>query len=356
MDNSWTGSLCFVALVSPMPSSYGVLSTVGLLTSTLAAHSLGAPADSIQHGLYGFNGMLCGAAIATFTDSTGSSGTLALHVILAFAAAALSTLFSLALSGAWIRTFNVPTFTMPFNIATLATLSAVAGAYASSSSQDGSGLRLFVLSPGLGRGPSLDAASRLGDVLANATSSAPTTDVGRCFNPGLPTAVAAGVETGHCVSLVLASILRGVSQVYFNDRWESGLALVLAFAICSPIGAACAVIGSSVGLGVGVLLGASPEELSAGLWGFNAVIGAMAIPVFYRFSARACVSTVACAATCALLRGSWAVVLSPMGLPGLTLPFCTGALVGMSAWVQLRLLSCMCTPLASIPTFRSGCL
>jgi hypothetical protein len=53
----------------------------------------------------------------------------------------------------------------------------------------------------------------------------------------------------------------------------------------------------------------------------------MAVPVFYRFSSRACVVAIACSVTCTVLKGTWGMVLAPVGLPGLTLPFCTGAIM-----------------------------
>lgn len=249
MDNSVTGAICYAALLAPMPSAYGVLSTVGLISSTLTAHALGAPQDSIQHGLFGFNGMLCGAAIASFTDSSSGVNALVCHAFLALFTSAFASALSLALASAWLKQFNLPTFTMPFNLATLAVLSAAAGAYASKTTQIG--VRLFVLVPGLG-----SHTTFLHQLAQSTNTTAALSETSLCFNPKL-LELSSGRDRLSCIGSVVAAILRGVSQVYFNDHWESGLTLVLAFAICSPIGAMCALVGSAVGLGVGVLLGAA---------------------------------------------------------------------------------------------------
>jgi urea transporter len=315
MDNSFSGLACFIALLSNMPPNYGILCLVGLVASTLVGIGLGAPYEAVRHGLFGYNGMLVGAAVATFSDSGigGVGWRLVMHSLLTAAAASLASVLSLALAGAWQRQFNLPVFTMPFNLATLAVLSALANEYTVTSSE-GNGARLF----------RIDASLGLPRTVFSTTGSNDMSSVGLCL---IPLPGENGGSLAECVGIVLKAVLRGVSQVYFNPHWESGLVLVLAFLVCSPIGGLCALVGSATGLGIGALLGAPPSELAIGLWGFNAVIGAMAVPVFYRFSARTCVVIVACAATCTLLKGTWGLLLAPVGLPGLTLPFCTGALV-----------------------------
>lgn len=326
MDNPLTGLICFIALAAPSSAMYGLLTATGTAASVLFAHScLRAPPSAVRHGLFGFNGMLVGAAMATFfdsrTDADRSAGmdeaTLSLlqldgarvaaHWFLTVATACLASLLSAALVTACSKQLGLPTFTLPFNLATTVALAAVAGTYYSGGGFDAAGHRLFTLNPGVG----------IGSVAPPAPPP-----------PATPT----GLETSFTAQGVILGIVRGVSQVYFCGAWGSGLTLLVAFALSSPFGALAALGGSTIGAATGVLLGAAPADVHAGLWGYNSVIGTMAIfGVFYPLDGRTSRAAVACGFTCALFQGAYKLFMAPMSMPVLTYPFCTAAILFLLA-------------------------
>ena len=55
-----------------------------------------------------------------------------------------------------------------------------------------------------------------------------------------------------------------------------------------PAGAAHTLLGSAIGCGVGVAMGAPASEITAGLWGFNSCLTSLAVSVFFVASAAPC--------------------------------------------------------------------
>jgi urea transporter len=47
--------------------------------------------------------------------------------------------------------------------------------------------------------------------------------------------------------------------------------------VCSPIAAIMAMFGSIIGMAAGVAVGAVPENIYFGLWGYNAALGAITV-------------------------------------------------------------------------------
>lgn len=267
---------------------FGFAGTVGVIASTLAAHALGVDRGLIRAGLYGFNGVLVGLALALFLTPAWDA-LIVVWVIVLSAASSVLMAALLAVFGAW----GVPPFTLPFNIITL----------------------LFLIT-GLHV-----AHGRLGVSVAPAAPVSGGAAVQTALRPG---AHAAGNTDAMAV---VNAILRGIGQLFFLNSILAGVLIIMGIAFCSRIVAIFSLVGSIVGMLTGMALGADGAAIYNGLWGYNSFVAAAAIAgLFYVLTWRSALLSVACAAFTALLFGAMASFFGPWGLPALTLPFCFGTL------------------------------
>ncbi|AVO48913.1 hypothetical protein C6568_06365 [Melaminivora suipulveris] len=123
MDSSRTGALFLFALLWGAWAGGTTWAVVlaalsGAAASTAVGRALGAPRDALHSGLYGFNGLLVGAGVATFIAPSAAMWTLALL------AAALSSVLALALQRV-LRDWDLPGLTLPFIVSTWLMLLAV---------------------------------------------------------------------------------------------------------------------------------------------------------------------------------------------------------------------------------------
>ena len=103
-------SLCFPSAV------VGVHGVVGLLGATLAAKMLRLDAQAFASGLFGYNGLLVGMALATFLTRDGWDPAI---LIASALLGGMSTLLQLALGNFLVPTFRTPPFTLAFNMSFL---------------------------------------------------------------------------------------------------------------------------------------------------------------------------------------------------------------------------------------------
>ena len=267
----------------------GFAGTVGVIASTLAAHGLSFDRGAIHAGLYGFNGVLVGLALATFLAPEWDGLVIAWIIVLSAGSSVLMAALAAVFGGAW----GVPPFTLAFNTITL----------------------LFLIT-------GLHVANgRLGVGIAPAAPVSGGTDVQTALRPG-----ADAVASTDAMAIVNA-VFRGIGQLFFLNSILSGVLIIVGIAFCSRIAASFALVGSIVGMLVGMALGADGVSIYNGLWGFNSFDAALAIAgVFYVLTWRSALLGVACAAFTALLFGAIAAFFGPWGLPALTLPFCFGTL------------------------------
>ncbi len=114
MNNPVTGLLILAAMYVASPW-LGLAVTIQVVVSTVTALLLGFDRDAIRAGLYSFNGVLVGAALATFLQGAFSPAVIGYIVVIS----AFSTVLMAALSKAFLTGWTVPPFTLPFNFATL---------------------------------------------------------------------------------------------------------------------------------------------------------------------------------------------------------------------------------------------
>ncbi len=291
MNNPLTGVFILAGLFV-FDAWHGVAALVGLAVSTLTALLLRFDRAAIRAGLFGFNGLLVGAGLAT---SLGPSwdGTVFGWIILI---AAFSSVFHAALAAITMRAWGIPPFTLAFNFATLMFL---VGALTFTHGRFGL------------------AHDRFGGVVA---PSEP--EIG-----GVDPAFFA-VSGDSQAADILTAILNGIGQLFFAEDVVAGILIVVGILFCSRIAGVMALVGSAIGMLTGLAVGASGAAIYHGLWSFNSFAAALAIGgVFFVFSSRSFVLGVGCAILAALIFGALTSFFEPWGLPALTLPFCFATII-----------------------------
>lgn len=288
MNNPVTGAFIIAAMmVAEIRGDrfwLGTAGLVGLAVSTLTAHALGLDRTAIRAGLYGFNGVLVGGALALFLSPNWDA--LVFGWIIAVSAA--STVLMAALLTVFLTAWKVPPFTLPFNFATL----------------------LFLVT-------ALNIAhGRLGDV--NPRLPEVSEDVATDFRT---------ISTDNTVVDGITATFNGIGQLFFAQDVIAGILIVVGIMVCSRIAGVFALVGSIFGMLTGLALGADGAAIYAGLWGFNSFDACLAIGgVFFVLTWRSTLAAIGCAIFTALLFGAIASIFTPWGLPALTLPFCFGTL------------------------------
>jgi urea transporter len=278
-NNPLTG-LLFLVGIFVNSVELGAAGLLGLAASTAAAWALGADRALIRAGLFGFNGILVGIGLAFFLEF---DPLLAVYIVLG---AAVSTVVMMALTNL-LAPWDLPALTAPFVLTTWLLLFAV--------------YQLDFLDPTEFIAPAaVDPNAAVQTELRELA-----TDRG-------------GVTLANLVQ----ALFRGVGEVMFQDSLVTGLIFVVAIAVNSRVSAAFAVLGSLVGMLVALAFGADGVSVWHGLYGFNAVLCAIAIGgVFFVLTWRSAVYALLAAAFSAFAFAGIAVLLSPIGMPALTAPF-----------------------------------
>ncbi|KAF3829843.1 hypothetical protein GH733_001794 [Mirounga leonina] len=276
VNNPLSGILIVLGLFVQNPW-WAISGCLGTVVSTLTALILSQDRSAIAAGLHGYNGVLVGLLMAVFSDKGNYYWWLLLPVIMMsmscpILSSALGTIFS---------KWDLPVFTLPFNIAVTLYLAAT-GHY-----------NLFF----------------------------PTT----LLQPASSTPNITWSEVQ--VPLLLRAIPVGIGQVYGCDNpWTGGIFLIALF-ISSPLICLHAAIGSTVGMLAALTIATPLDSIYFGLGGYNSTLACIAIGgMFYVLTWQTHVLAVACALFAAYLGAALANVLSVFGLPPCTWPFCLSAL------------------------------
>ncbi len=271
VNNPVSGLLILIALLIQSPW-VALLGLLGVVASTVTAILLKLDRDSLRNGIFGYNGLLVGAALGTFGSAGNGIGN-PLWAIAVICIAALTTLM-MKVAGLWFVTIvKSPLLTLPFNIATL----------------------LFLI------------------LIKNIPQ--PWFDLGKAAST--PSA------TGLDITSLITALPIGFGQVFLADQLIAALLIFVAVFICTPIGAIVGLIGSALGILVGLIFQIPLNSIYAGLWGYNAVLGAMAIGgVFYAPNRRGILIGLFCGFLCALAGLFLGLIFKPLGLPVMTFPFC----------------------------------
>ncbi|KAM8886112.1 urea transporter 2 [Spinachia spinachia] len=293
VNNPLSGLIIFAGLI--LQNYWWALNGfVGTLFATISALILRQNRGAIASGLYGYNGILVGLLMAVFSNKGNWYWWLLLpNIFLSMMCPIVSSALA-SINSRW----DLPVFTLPFNI--LVCLHIVATGHYN---------------------------HHFPQVLIQ-----PRTE--------LPNITWAEID----VSRLFMSVPVGVGQVYGCDNpWTGGIFIISLF-ISSPITCAHAVLGSAVGMILGLALAAPFGDIYFGLWGYNCVLACIAIGgMFYALTWQVHLLAIACAFFCAYLSSAIANTMSTFGLPTCTWPFCLSALTflllttGISAIFKLPL-------------------
>ena len=248
MNNPLTGLAILIAMFVHEPW-LGFAGVLGLVVSTLAAIAIGMDHGAIRAGLFGFNGVLVGAGMSLFLQPDWDVMVMVWIVVGAF----FSTILHAAFAAVFVSSWTVPPFTLAFNVITL----------------------VFLV------GALNFANGRVGGLIAPADAQVTEGSVSNTLRS------AADAATANNLEGVINAILRGISQLFFANGIVSGIIIIVGIALASRIAAAFALIGSAVGAGTGLALGANGVAIYNGLWGFNSFDAALAVGgVFFVLTVR----------------------------------------------------------------------
>uniref|UniRef100_A0A8C5K6U9 Urea transporter n=1 Tax=Jaculus jaculus TaxID=51337 RepID=A0A8C5K6U9_JACJA len=277
VSNPLSGILIVVGLLVQNPW-WALNGCVATVVSTLTALLLSQDRSAIAAGLHGYNATLVGILMAVFSDKGDYFWWLLFPVS---AMSMTCPIFSSALSSV-LGKWDLPVFTLPFNMALSMYLSAT-GHYNNFFPS-----KLFT----------------------------PVTSVPNITWPDL-----------NALEL-LKSLPVGVGQIYGCDNpWTGGIFLC-AILLSSPLMCLHAAIGSLLGVAAGLSLAAPFKDIYVGLWGFNSSLACIAIGgMFVALTWQAHLLALACALFTAYLGASMAHLMAVVRLPSCTWPFCLATLL-----------------------------
>jgi urea transporter len=284
-NNPLTGLLflagiLYNAIVTPaLPVFWGAL--IGLACSTAVAMALRVDRAAIHTGLYGFNGILVGIALPTFLHW---NGTLVGYIVLG---GAISTIVMAALTHLF-GNLGITPLTFPFVLAAWFLLLTVY-------------FFTHVVPIGLST-PALPSAAGISATL----------------RPNATNVIDAGLTFGN----VIQAWFRGVAQVFLQDNLVTGIIFVIALLVNSPLAAGFALAGSAIGLGIALALGGDGYTVYHGMYGYNAVLCAIAVgSVFYVVNWKSAFYALVCALFGTIVTAALFSLFAPYAMPILTSAF-----------------------------------
>lgn len=130
----------------------------------------------------------------------------------------------------------------------------------------------------------------------------------------------------------------GIGQVYLQSGPVSGLVIALALLVGSRPVFLIACAAGFTSAAVASQIGVPDAAIRSGLFGFNAVLAAIAIgAVYLRPSKLSLVLGLSLAAAMPLFQTLWSLALLPAGLPTMSVPFITATWLALLALRPFRL-------------------
>lgn len=273
-NNPLSGALFLAAIVwgsyaagAPRVAIAGLIAVV---VATLTAQWLRVDEVPLRSGLYGYNAVLVGLALATFL---APGALMWIYVVLG---AAVSVVVMLGTANA-VKSWG-SALTFPFVLTTWLLLLATYGF---------SGLAGVAL---------------------------PAGNVVTAFQP---------YEASPIALIELAQgVLHSISQVFLKGSVVAALLLIAGLAVNSFAAAAFALAGAILAVLTAHLFGAESELITGGLLGFSPVLTAIALgTVFYQPNVRVAAYTALATVFTVIAQAALNVALTPFAVPALTAPF-----------------------------------
>eukprot|EP01130_Rhizamoeba_saxonica_P010542 TRINITY_DN4327_c0_g1_i1.p1 TRINITY_DN4327_c0_g1~~TRINITY_DN4327_c0_g1_i1.p1 ORF type:complete len:321 (+),score=33.59 TRINITY_DN4327_c0_g1_i1:10-972(+) len=253
-NNPISGIIIFIALFVGDPY-LACMSLLGCVFSTGNAWFLGTEIDDIKNGLYGFNGVLVGAAFSVFVGDTTWGDYCWVYLVMY---ASFSTIIQLSIRGIF-QPYELPCMTLPFNTSLI---------------------MMF-----------------LAYVSFNNVYLRTDLDIGN------PTYRLDNID--YTIKTVYAGIIYSFSQVFLVQNLISGVLIAVAVFIYKPQAYISGQMGAIIGVFTAMIMGVSAEQIEYGLWGYNSILSAMAIfPVFIHASTRSFIMAIYCAVFTVFIQAS----------------------------------------------------
>ena len=274
-NNPISGLLILVGLFL-QSTRVAVHGLIGLVAGNAFALVLGFDKGLVASGLFGYNPVLVGLAIATFVSSDKHGGYDYKIVVATIVAAALSTVLFVAMSKVLVP-YKSPPFTLPFNVAT--------------------GVFLF-------------AVANMNNV-----------SMGSVNQPALPVFDSDTDQDLISVEAFFAGTLRGIGQVFLANDLIACALILAGIGLCSRVLVAAAWGGSLIGTALAVLAGAPNDLVEQGLYSYNSSLTLAAMVLFYVPSIGSILVAMVAVILTVLVQFTLEVLLMPYGLPVMTVPF-----------------------------------
>ena len=241
VSNPLSGVVMLGAITGANPLAGGAVA-LSAMSATITASLWGFDRKRFEDGLYAYDAVLLGAAVAVFWTARPeeSAATHAMSVLCAALVGGSLSAFASAAVARFGQQLKLPSLTLAFQLCTWGSLLATQRA---------------AHVEALGAPASLSTIVALG---TNANSSAAATD--HFAHDDFARSELHGERSA--LGFVRA-LFSGVAQAYLvggGDAWWSGLLVALAIALSSPLLCVLVLVASAIGLCTALLLGASPDE------------------------------------------------------------------------------------------------
>ncbi|QLC74688.1 urea transporter [Pseudomonas sp. LPB0260] len=126
------------------------------------------------------------------------------------------------------------------------------------------------------------------------------------------------------------AVLVNFGQVFFVDNLSTSLLILCAVTLCSPIAALLGLLGATLFVVVSQVVGFDTSVIRSGVVGYNTVLTAVVVGgVVHIATFKAVVVATVAATLSAVISLSIAVIMLPIGVPVLTLPFCLATILSL---------------------------
>lgn len=277
IENAFSGFMIFLAISI---SSYylGIVALLSSFIGTVIAKIGGADETKISQGLFGYNSVLTGIALALLLNGS-------YQWVIALFGAAMAAIITAATMHI-MKDSQLPILTSPFIILTWCMLLI---SYH---------MEAFKLSSGL-------VPQNLSSLELNAIGDMNW----------------------------IEGIFSGISQIFFLDHTLSGIIIFLALFLANIKIGFYAVLGNISAVIIAFLLGAEHDLISMGLYGYNAILTILAVSIISDSQKQYITIFTGLFAAClsVLITASISSWLIPYGLPALTMPFVLSSWIFLSA-------------------------
>lgn len=280
---NWVTGLLILTAIMITSLQLGLMAFLSAVVGTLFGRLGGGNPASVERGLYGYNPVLTGMALYLFLEGPVSWGIALFGAVISAAITASVMRF--------LQPAGMPTLTFPYIVTTW----------------------LFMLSS------YRFEAFKLTDELVPQNVSHWKLEIAGKIN-------------------WLGAFLDGAGQIFFLQGIVAGLLLFLGIFIANWKMGLYALAGNFIGMFTAYILGGEHTLIDAGLYGYNAILTAIAVGVVFRDGANRLSrysAIIACVLTVVFI-GSVDTVLLPFGLPALTMPFALSTSIFIGARMMMR--------------------